>query len=159
VGEHLPASAAGTLVKTLTKHSDTVLFSAACPGQPGQHHVNCQWPAFWQKYFNSNGFECDDSPRWKIWDEPNIEVWYRQNIFTARKNSNAGKETRIHAVVHPEMVPNIEAASLDAARQSAANTERLNIANGSMTLDWYIRTPLVALGRKTRRHLLRNGNT
>jgi 2-polyprenyl-3-methyl-5-hydroxy-6-metoxy-1,4-benzoquinol methylase len=47
VGEHLDEACAATLVDSLVGHSNWVLFSAACPGQPGQHHVNCQWPIYW----------------------------------------------------------------------------------------------------------------
>ena len=103
VAEHFDQDAGRILIRTLTRHSDVVLFSAACPGQSGQHHVNCQWPEYWQALFNSEGYACDDSPRWKIWDDPLIECWYRQNIFIARRDPNAGKEPRIKSIIHPEM--------------------------------------------------------
>jgi len=109
VAEHLDAGSAHTLVETLCTHSDQVVFSAACPGQRGQHHVNCQWPAFWQQLFNARGFACFDSLRWAIWDESRIEPWYRQNVFLARKDPNrAGSEARIPSVIHPEMVRHID---------------------------------------------------
>src|SRR5262245_23819351 len=38
VAEHLPKESADNLIDPLTSHSDAILFSAACPGQPGQHH-------------------------------------------------------------------------------------------------------------------------
>jgi 2-polyprenyl-3-methyl-5-hydroxy-6-metoxy-1,4-benzoquinol methylase len=66
VAEHLPESAARGLISSIVLHSDSVLFSAACPGQPGQHHVNCRWPQYWQEQFNSLGFVCNDTARWKI---------------------------------------------------------------------------------------------
>src|SRR5271156_330239 len=47
VAEHLDKSHANALIDSLVGHSDWVFFSAACPGQPGQHHVNCQWPGYW----------------------------------------------------------------------------------------------------------------
>jgi len=103
VAEHLDQDAGRILIRTLTKHADVILFSAACPGQSGQHHVNCQWPEYWQALFNSEGYACDDSPRWTIWDDSLIEVWYRQNIFIARRDPGAGKEPRIKSIIHPEM--------------------------------------------------------
>ena len=103
VAEHLDQGSSRILIRTLTRHADVILFSAACPGQCGQHHVNCQWPKYWQGLFNSEGYACEDSARWKIWDDPLIEFWYRQNIFTARRNPNAGKEPRIKSIIHPEM--------------------------------------------------------
>src|SRR5207244_51594 len=58
VAEHLPATAADDLIASITSHSDVVLFGAACPSQPGQHHINCQWPIYWQEKFNRRGFVC-----------------------------------------------------------------------------------------------------
>ena len=55
VGEHLDELHSGTLVDALVRHSDLIVFSAACPGQSGQHHVNCQWPEYWQAKFNDAG--------------------------------------------------------------------------------------------------------
>lgn len=64
VAEHLDEEYANVLVQSLVAHAPKVIFSAACPGQPGQHHVNCQWPDYWQALFNKHGFVCDDSIRW-----------------------------------------------------------------------------------------------
>jgi SAM-dependent methyltransferase len=105
VGEHLPQSAAPGFVASITTHADTALFSAACPEQPGQNHVNCQWPAYWQELFNKYGFVCADSVRWNIWTDALIEPWYRQNMFLARRDPrNAGNEKRIQPVIHPDMI-------------------------------------------------------
>ena len=93
------------LVTSIVDHADTVLFSAACPDQFGQHPVNCQWPKYWQDLFNGHGFACDESIRWSIWIDSRIEPWYRQNIFFARYNpENAGREKRISPVIHPDMI-------------------------------------------------------
>jgi SAM-dependent methyltransferase len=106
VGEHLRPEAAESLVSTIVAHSDLCLFSAACPGQPGQRHINCQWPAYWQRLFNDRGFVCVDDLRWAIWSDASIEPWYRQNIFVAQRNSRrSGNEARILPVVHPAMLP------------------------------------------------------
>ena len=75
VAEHLDEKNAAVLIDALTTHSDCVVFSAACPGQPGQHHVNCQWPAYWQKMFNECGYVCTDEVRWQIWHDERIELW------------------------------------------------------------------------------------
>src|SRR5262249_12986364 len=88
VGEHLAPEAAASLVRCLTAHSDVVAFSGACPGQIGQHHVNCQWPEYWQRLFNAEGYACYDSIRWQIWSIEAIEPWYRQNIFVACRAPN-----------------------------------------------------------------------
>jgi hypothetical protein len=148
VAEHLEPAAAGTLIDTLVTHSDHIFFSGACPGQPGQHHVNCQWPDYWQRLFNERGFVCEDEIRWQIWEMASIETWYRQNLFLARRDSaNAGKEPRIPAVVHPEMIPSLRAAHEFEGVAEAATA----IEAGSMPVSWYLSTPLKALAAKAAR--------
>jgi SAM-dependent methyltransferase len=84
VAEHLPESSSAGLISSIAAHSDAILFSAACPGQPGQHHVNCQWPSYWQALFNGEGYVCDDSVRWQIWDDKRIEPWYERRAHRLR---------------------------------------------------------------------------
>lgn len=105
VAEHLPESAAEPFIQSLVRHGNSILFSAACPNQPGQHHVNCQWPQYWQTLFNGQGYACDDALRWRIWRDARIEPWYRQNVFLVFKDAAAGTEPRIEAVLHPDMWP------------------------------------------------------
>jgi SAM-dependent methyltransferase len=148
VAEHLEATVAPVLVESLTKHSDKVVFSAACPGQPGQHHVNCQWPEYWQALFNARGYACEDSLRWQIWSVKDIEPWYRQNLFIAVKDfSTAGKEERIRPVVHPDMnswmFPEVE--------RFASHLRQ--VEDGRMPVAWYFKVPMLALANKTRRRI------
>jgi hypothetical protein len=149
VAEHLPEDSAGTLISSIVAHSDLVLFSAACPRQPGENHINCQWPAYWQEHFNRCGFICDDSVRWQIWEDRRIEPWYRQNIFWARfEPSRAGQEARLRPVIHPEL---FEALSRTFVREAISKKDDL-IAKGSMPWKWYVALPLrAAFGKLTRR--------
>jgi SAM-dependent methyltransferase len=104
VAEHLPSNSASSFIQNLTKHSDTIIFSAACPNQPGQGHINCQWIDYWQDLFNKYGYACYDEIRPLIWDENFPEWWYKQNIFIAKKDeANAAKEPRIISKVHPDL--------------------------------------------------------
>jgi SAM-dependent methyltransferase len=145
VAEHLPDSSSDDLISSIVIHSDSILFSAACPEQPGQHHVNCQWPTYWQKLFNDHGFACDDSIRWQIWEDTQIPPWYRQNIFWARRDRvKAGREPRLKAVIHPDM-------HRDIARVNVAN----EIEEGSMPAIWYATTPPRAAVAKLRRFIRR----
>lgn len=145
VGEHLPASAAKTLVDSITRHADHVIFSAACPGQPGQHHVNCRPPEYWQGIFNQNGFACFDDVRWAIWNDENVEPWYRQNIFSAtKKPDQAGKEPRLPFVIHPAML----AHGLD---QQIRADEVRRIESGAMRITWYPAAFAKAVVNKVRR--------
>jgi len=143
VAEHLDPCYAEVLVSSLTQTADNVVFSAACPQQPGQHHVNCQWPGYWQKLFNNKLYACDDSIRWRLWEIEEIEPWYRQNIFIARRSpDNAGKERRLLPVLHPDMA--IASAMCDDSRKRWAAA----IADGAMPLAWYLKVPATALVAK-----------
>lgn len=140
VAEHLDADHAHTLVDSLVELADTVVFSAACPGQPGQHHVNCQWPAYWQAIFNSRGYRCDDAVRWTNWEVSTIEPWYRQNMFIASRDPGyAGKEDRIPAVRHPEIFGD--------PSELLSNQMRW-IAAGGLPMTWYFRVALSANATK-----------
>jgi hypothetical protein len=37
-----------------------VICTAAGPGAPGHHHVNCQLPTYWLDVFDKYGFDYDD---------------------------------------------------------------------------------------------------
>lgn len=107
VAEHLPEASAEGFVKSITNHSDVIMFSAALPGQGGQHHINEQWPSYWQELFNDCGYEMIDFFRFKIWDNPKIEYWYKQNLFlVVRKGHELAKnEAEIaYSLVHPELL-------------------------------------------------------
>lgn len=81
VAEHLPASMARQFVDTLTAHGPFVLFSAAVPGQGGEHHVNEQPLDYWRAIFRQKGFVAIDYLRPLIFDDAEIERWYRYNII------------------------------------------------------------------------------
>lgn len=81
VAEHLPEKAADSFVQTLTSLSDTIVFSAAIPGQGGQNHLNEQWHDYWVAKFEKHGFYCHDLIRPLIWENDNVEWWYKQNCF------------------------------------------------------------------------------
>jgi SAM-dependent methyltransferase len=55
VAEHLPDTAARPLVTGLAR-ARHILFSAATPGQPGVHHINCQPHTYWHALFAEHGF-------------------------------------------------------------------------------------------------------
>ena len=79
VAEHLPASAADSLVGSLASLAPVVFFSAAIPAQGGTQHVNEQWPEYWVERFQRLGYLLVDAVRPRIWDDPQIDFWYAQN--------------------------------------------------------------------------------
>lgn len=147
VAEHLEATSSESLIKTLTNHADLIIFSAAIPKQSGWHHVNCQWPDYWQNLFNKQGYTCEDNLRSVLWDDPNIEFWYKQNIFTARRSDNAGSEPRIKAIIHPEM------QSVISISEPTFEEHIFQIENGRMPISWYITKPFQAIINKTLRKI------
>ena len=148
VAEHLDAAVARTLIDALVKHGDRVYFSAACPGQTGQHHVNCQWPAYWQRLFNACGHVCEDHLRWQIWDDTRIEPWYRQNLFVARYSPKmAGQECRLKAVVHPA----IWRFQTEILPSKTFEDHLRQIEHGRMPSLWYLTVPARAVWAKMQR--------
>ncbi len=81
VAEHLPEVRADGLVADLCRLGDVVVFSAAVPGQGGTHHVNEQWPSYWQPKFRHQGFVPLDCLRPQLWGNPKVAWWYVQNMF------------------------------------------------------------------------------
>jgi SAM-dependent methyltransferase len=103
VAEHLDEARADTFVESLARHSETILFSAAIPGQGGTHHVNEQWPSYWAEKFAKAGYTAYDIIRPQIWSDPKIKVFYRQNMLLfARGRVFEGAEARLD-LVHPDM--------------------------------------------------------
>jgi len=94
VAEHLTEPAGERLVRLLTSAADVVLFSAAVPGQGGDHHLNERWPDYWQGLFEAQGFGCDDEVRWRFWDNESVDWWYRQNMFVARRSAEMAPKLR-----------------------------------------------------------------
>lgn len=148
VVEHLEPSSAATIVASLCRHADDILFSAAAPGQAGTHHINCQWPSYWQDLFNLNGFACRDDLRWKMWDNELVEPWYRQNIFRASLDRDgAGREERIVPVIHPDALSTFSHSFFDQHRDL--------IERGGLPWPWYLTAPIKAARAKLESRIVR----
>ncbi len=81
VGEHLPEESSDTLVDTCVRHSRTVVFSSAVPGQGGAGHVNEQPHEYWHEKFNQRGYAMLDCIRPKLAGRFDVKPWYRNNMF------------------------------------------------------------------------------
>ena len=58
VVEHIHEDHADEIVnKISTMFTDTLIFTAAQPGQGGVGHINCQYPKYWDNKFQSNGLK------------------------------------------------------------------------------------------------------
>lgn len=98
VAEHIPEKSAASLIFSLTKHSDIILFSAAIPGQGGEHHVNEQPLEYWAALFAEHGYHAFDYPRHKTQGLREIEPWYRYNsMIYANATGSARMSTEVLA--------------------------------------------------------------
>ncbi|HZM24551.1 MAG TPA: alpha-1,2-fucosyltransferase [Anaerolineales bacterium] len=84
VAEHLRPDRAEGLVKMLCSLSDFVLFSAAIPFQGGTGHVNEQWQSWWAELFSQHYFFAWDVQP-EIRSNPDVELWYRNNMILYRR--------------------------------------------------------------------------
>lgn len=108
VAEHLKESSAKDFVSSITKLSDVILFSAAITKQGGQNHINEQLPSYWSNLFAKEGFTFIDVVRHNFWNNPKVDIWYRQNIFLIVKNEKLNEFANVARfnqldIIHPEL--------------------------------------------------------
>jgi SAM-dependent methyltransferase len=109
VAEHLPPAAAASFVRALAELAPALLFSAAIPRQGGTGHINEQWPSYWARLFAEHGFVPIDGLRQRIWGDPGVGVWYRQNLLMYIRQDRLGD----YPAVAPHVVADV--TSLDIA--------------------------------------------
>ena len=114
VAEHLSPERADSFVEDLTKLSDVILFSAAIPGQGGDNHVNEQFQSYWAEKFARLDYVAVDCIRPQVWNNNQIVMHYRQNLFIYVKTTEfyhypelqkfylEHKDSTIYDVIHPE---------------------------------------------------------
>lgn len=82
VAEHVCADAANRFVDNLVRHAHGyILFSAAPPGQGGEHHINEQPYEYWREKFRARGFHPYDFIRPALAADKGISFWYRYNTM------------------------------------------------------------------------------
>jgi SAM-dependent methyltransferase len=103
VAEHLSEANADQFIKILVEHGESIVFSAAIPGQFGQNHLNEQWPEYWEAKFARHGFYFHDIIRPVIWTNDKVEWWYKQNIFLVKRSKPYSLPFNSLSVVHPQL--------------------------------------------------------
>ncbi len=92
VAEHLQPSAAEHFVDGLTSHARCyILFSAAPPGQGGDHHVNERSYDYWREMFGRRGFAVLDCIRPYVIGDKRVSFWYRYNSFLYVRREYLGR--------------------------------------------------------------------
>lgn len=107
--EHLSESRADFIVDSLCSASDVVLFGAAIPHQGGVHHIHEKPQTYWMAKFRERGYEPFDVIRPAVWDNDDVQWWFRQNtLLYVKQGSGALDPAKLHAmesqiwdVVHP----------------------------------------------------------
>lgn len=112
VAEHLDEKYADVFVETLCNHSDTILFSAAVPLQGGRNHINERPCTYWAQKFAQKGFDLIDCIRPSIWDNNNVEAWYKNNIvlYVNRERNmltNVPIKSNPIDIIHPKLLERI----------------------------------------------------
>jgi SAM-dependent methyltransferase len=115
VAEHLPERAAAPFVEYLTGLGDVVAFSAAIPFQGGTSHLNEQWQDYWSELFAGRGYAAFDVVRPRVWLNPAVEFWYRQNLIVYVERGRAEglphePTDPVLPLVHPDLLARKAAA-------------------------------------------------
>jgi SAM-dependent methyltransferase len=125
VAEHLGASVVPNYLASLMTLSDMVLFSAAIPAQGGTDHVNENWMEFWAIQFVQRGYLPLDIIRPRIWNDRDIEPWYRQNIMIFANRAAIARHSLQEAVVQPGQLMSIVHPEIYMRRIMRANPASL----------------------------------
>lgn len=84
VVEHIHPDFVPNLLRTFTRHTDTIVLSAARPGQGGQGHFNEQPPEYWIARFAEHGFRFDAESTQRLHAVPEE---FAANMLVFRRNS------------------------------------------------------------------------
>jgi SAM-dependent methyltransferase len=101
VAEHLPAVAGDRLVQVLCTAAPVVLFSAAIPGQAGDHHINTRTHRYWREQFAAEGFAAFDFIRPALWHREDINLCYRQNILVYAREASLKESSYAKLAAQP----------------------------------------------------------
>lgn len=91
VAEHIPKKNSRQLVRNCTANADTVIFTAAPPGQPGVGHINGQPYEFWIDLFTEQGFMYQKQLTEKIREQMKNEkvvFWIANNFMCFQKQGS-----------------------------------------------------------------------
>jgi SAM-dependent methyltransferase len=92
VAEHLPQRFAKTFVEYLCRCANTVVMTAATPGQGGFDHVNEQHNEYWIAKFRDRNFAYDSEQTARLrrqWKEAKVAVCYHANLMIFHKSAGA----------------------------------------------------------------------
>jgi SAM-dependent methyltransferase len=113
VAEHIAADCAEIFIDNLCRHGDLILFSAAVPGQGGEHHINEQPYEYWREKFRVRCYRVFDFVRAAVAGNRQVEPWYRYNaLLFARDNVLARLDNAVQHTQIPDSTPVPDVAPL-----------------------------------------------
>jgi SAM-dependent methyltransferase len=102
VAEHVAGEYAEQFVDNLARHADVVLFGAAIPHQGGFRHLNERWQSYWAGLFQTRGLRRFDPLRARLWDDPEVHYWYKQNMLVYVNRAAPGLVERFETALAAE---------------------------------------------------------
>lgn len=114
MAEYLPSENSEALVQSLTDLAPVVMFSSSIPGQGGPLEINPKWQHEWAELFEKQGYYSIDCIRPQIWKNPDVAVWYAQNIMlyvhrdylaqhVALQHAYEANKDNILSMIHPSL--------------------------------------------------------
>ena len=105
VAEHLPETRAAGFISDLVSLAPLVLFSAAPPGQGGEHHINERPYEYWRALFARHDYLPVDCLRRRLSGDPGVPAWYRYNmiLYVRRRDLVRVPETFRQAIIPDDM--------------------------------------------------------
>lgn len=97
VAEHIEPEYANQFLENLVLLSKKVVMSAACPGQAGHYHVNCQPREYWIERMEYLGYTYDETfvrmirSLWEPWRRKKEMSSYYRNLFYFEKKEESWK--------------------------------------------------------------------
>lgn len=155
VAEHLHPEKAEVLIDNIVSHSDVVLWSAAIDGQGGQNHINERPPSYWDELFRARGYVWEDSLRPRIWQNENVDWWYRQNILIYKKVEGEDVRNDDKTMLPPNLLihPQVFEPKRDKVRRMEKELFKIN--SGKAGVAFYLKklakSLLNALSRRLRK--------
>jgi SAM-dependent methyltransferase len=92
VAEHIHPDYVENLLKSLINHSETIVISAAHPGQGGIGHFNEQPRQYWLELFARHGYRHNDTLKERLCED---WTWYPENIFVFQRTCPAAQSGEV----------------------------------------------------------------
>jgi SAM-dependent methyltransferase len=147
VAEHLAPASSDAFIDSLSRHGRVILFSAAVPGQGGEHHVNEQPYESWRARFASRGFAAYDFLRPQLRTGEGVAPWYAYNAILYVHEDAASllpSAVRVTRVPETTAIPDVSPA-LYRVRKAVLRSLPMALVDGLSRLNRRLHKPRAPL--------------